>query len=84
MTVAVRGKLSTTGPLMSESPNHLCLVLLIECVPRINEEEPPVLLMGVLLLQQSHCMYPILYPFLHAIGYLFCTVSGLSLLPRHL
>ena len=46
--VEVKGKLRAAGPLMPDRPNNCYLVLLIEGVPLINEEETPVLLLGVL------------------------------------
>ena len=40
MTVAVKGKLRATRPLVPYFPKNFCKVLLIECVTRINVEKP--------------------------------------------
>ena len=40
--VTVEGKLRAAGTLILDSPKHFCPVLLIEGVPHINEEEPPI------------------------------------------
>ena len=54
--LAVEYKPRTNGPLMPHLPHHGCAVLLIERIARVNEEEPPVLLLGVLLPQKPHCV----------------------------
>ena len=48
MTVEFECKLRGARPLMPDSPEHFRLVLLIESVPRINEDKYPVLLLVVL------------------------------------
>ena len=53
MMVSVKVKLRAAGPLIPDRPNHCCPVLLIEGVLRINEEVPPVLLLGAMLPRQS-------------------------------
>ena len=78
--VAVKGKLCNTGPLIPNRPNHCCPIIPIEFVPCINQEETPVLLLGVLYPQETHSMYHILYPCLHATGQLLCPPGGLGLL----
>ena len=83
VTVAVKGKPRATGTLVPDIPKYFCPVLLIECVPRINDEEPPVLFLGVLLTQQYHGVYPGIQSCPHDAGQLFCPSGGLSLFPRH-
>ena len=51
------------------------MVLLIEHIARINEEEPPVLLLFLLLPQKPHRMDPPLYPFLQATTEMFRPVG---------
>ena len=48
MTVAVEFKLRATGLLMLDELKHFCPFLLIESVPRMNKEKPPVLLIIIL------------------------------------
>ena len=83
MVVAVKCELCTTMPLMLDSPKHCCTVLLIECIPHINEDKPPVLLMQIFPKEDTHGMNAALYPFLHAPGQLFRPAGGLHLLPLH-
>ena len=58
VVVAVESEPHTTGPLMPHHPQHLCMVFLIESIARVNEEEPPVLLLGVLLPQKPQYVDP--------------------------
>ena len=44
VAVAVEYKPRTTRPLVAHRPHHVCAVLIIEHIARVNEEEPPVLL----------------------------------------
>ena len=49
---------TVTGPLLPDSPTNYHLVLLIECVPYINDEKPSARLLGVLFPQEAYSMYP--------------------------
>ena len=69
---------------MPDSPKHVCPVLFIENILRVNEEKPPVLLLRVFLPEDAHCMYAALYPRFHSPSKLGCPAGGLRLLPRHL
>ena len=80
---AVEGELRATRPLMMYIPKHGCPVLLIERVPCINEEKPPVLFLRVLLPEDAHCMYAALYPRFYSPVQLDFLAGGLCLLPRH-
>ena len=77
VAAAVKSKLRATGPLMPDIPEHGCTVLLIERIARINEEKPPILLLTVLLEEDTHCMDGALYPGLKAAPYLSGTAGGL-------
>ena len=48
MTITFKGKLRASGPLNPDIPKNLCPVRLVEGIPHINEEEPPVLLLGIM------------------------------------
>ena len=50
--ISVEGKLRTTRLIKSDSPQNCHLILLIECVSRTNEDETPVLLLGMMLKQE--------------------------------
>ena len=58
MAVTVKYKPRTTGPLVPDIPKHGRPVILIECVPHINEEKSPSLLLEVLCLQKARSVYP--------------------------
>ena len=66
VTVAGKIKLRATGTHVPDTPKNFCPVIHIACVLHINEEDPPVFFLGVLFPQQSHSVYPALYPCLHA------------------
>ena len=68
MALAVKSKLRATGPLIPDSPDHCCPVLLIERIVRFNEEKYPVLLLFVFLLEDAYRMNGALYPRLHPSG----------------
>ena len=69
---------------MPDNPKHCCLVLLIEFIPHINAEKPPVLSPQIIRSEDAHGMNFDLYPRLHAPGQVFCPAGCLRLLPRHL
>ena len=52
VVVAIKCKPRSTGPLMSHHLQHGGAVILIERIVCINEEKPPVILLGVLLPQE--------------------------------
>ena len=54
VVVSVECEPRTTGPHKLHCPQHGCAVLLIERITRANEEEPPILVLGVLLPQEPH------------------------------
>ena len=57
MVIAVKGKLRATGAFKLDDP-HLCRpILLLKRVTCINEDENPVLIMGILLPQEEHRVY---------------------------
>ena len=58
VAVAVECEPRTTTPLMPHLPQHGFTVLLIGCIACVYEEEPPVLLLGVLLPQKPHRVDP--------------------------
>ena len=39
---------------MRHCPQHVCAVLLVERIMRVDDEEPPVLLLGMMLQQKPH------------------------------
>ena len=84
VTVTVKGKLRATGPLVLDSPEHGCPVLLIERVARVNEEKPPILLILKLLPEDAHRVYGALYPRLQASRQLRHATGGLGLRPGYL
>ena len=59
------------------------MVILIECIMRVNEGENPILLLGVLLPQEPRRMYPPLNPRLQATTEQFRTAGLLGLRPCH-
>ena len=61
-----KSKLLATGPLVPDSPEHGCPVLLIERITRINEEKPPILLLPVFFEEDAYHMDGALYPGLKA------------------
>ena len=66
VAVAVKSKLRATGPLMPDSPENGCPVLLIERIVRVTEEKPPILLLPVFLEEDAYRMDGDLYPGLKA------------------
>ena len=80
VAISVESELRTTGPLKLDGPHHFRPILLIERILRINEEEYPVLLLGMLLLPEAHNMDASLNPFLHPFTQLICPTRLLILL----
>ena len=62
---------------MPRRPQHGCAVLLVERIARINEEKPPVLLLGVLLPQNLHRVDLPFEPCIQATAELLCP-SGVT------
>ena len=56
--VAIKWKPHTTGSLVAHRQYYNCEVFLIKRIARTNEEKLSVLLLGVLLPQEPHCMNP--------------------------
>ena len=54
VAITVEGKLRATGPLVTDVPKHGRQFIIIERIPRINEDIIPVLLLGVLCLEEAH------------------------------
>ena len=65
MDITAKIKLRATGPLISDGPQHCCLIILIEHISFENEEETPVFLLSTLLPQEANCMNETLYTRLH-------------------
>ena len=84
MDISVEDELSTTGPIKLDHLQNWRLIIFIGHVSRINEEEAPVFLLGILLPQESHHMDAALYHCLHPSTQFICTTRLLSLLYRHL
>ena len=80
VVVSVKGQMYATGPLISYRPHNFRTISLIEHVSRVNEEEAPVLLLGVLLLQEEHHMYADLNTGLHPPRQFVSSTRLLSLL----
>ena len=84
MAIVVESKLHTTRPLESDAPQYFRLILLIECVTSVNEDESPVLLLGVMRPQETHRVNAPLYSRLHHSAQLICPTGLLYLLSRYL
>ena len=68
---------------MPHCPQHECAVLLVERIVRVNKEEPPVLILSILLPQKPYFMYPPFNNCLQTTAELLRTSVLLGLLPRH-
>ena len=68
---------------MTHRQQHGCAYLLIESIESINKEEPPVLLLGILLPQEPHHVDPPFNPCLQAAAELLRPAGFLGLHPRH-
>ena len=66
-----------TGTLVPDGPNNGCLVLLVECVPRINKEKPTSGLLGVLCPEEAHHVHPSLNTRFHPSHQLIGSTPGL-------
>ena len=60
VAVAVECEPCATWPLKTHRTYQGCAVLLIERIVRVNKEEPPILLLGVLLPQELYSHYYVL------------------------
>ena len=56
VAIAVESELCATGPLKLGSPHNRRLILIIKRALCVNEEESPVLILGMLLPQEVHHM----------------------------
>ena len=82
--ISVESKLCAARPLELYNPQHYHVILLIERVVSANEEELPVLLLCMLLPQETHHVnYPLYYR-LHATAQFLRHTSLLRLLSTHL
>ena len=77
MAVAVESELRATRPLIPDIPKHGCPVLLIELIPRVNEEKTAVLLLRIFLPEDAYYMNAALYPRFHPPFQLCCPRGGL-------
>jgi hypothetical protein len=59
--LAVEYKPGPGRPLVSDRPQHFDLILLIECVGRIDEQESPIFLLLVQIPEGLHRIYAALY-----------------------
>ena len=59
---AVKCKPQTTGTLMAHLPQCVCVIILIEHIVHINYDKTAVLLLGMLLPQETHRVDPPLNP----------------------
>ena len=74
----------TTGTLKLEIPQHCRLIILIERFSCVNEEESPVLLLGILLPKEAHRVdYP-LDACINPSEKLICRARPICLLYHHL
>ena len=62
MVVAVKRKLHSTGPLVPDSQDHSCPVLLIERVARVNKDKTPIILLFMFTPEDAHCVDGDIYP----------------------
>ena len=83
VAISVKSKLYSTGPLITEFPHRGCTVILIEFIECINEEEPPVLLLGILFLQHYHGVYTTLYTSFCTFVDLVCPTNIIGLCARN-
>ena len=49
MVIAVEVKLRATRSLEFDGPQNLCPIILIEFIPRFNEEETPLLILVIMM-----------------------------------
>ena len=68
---------------MPHRPQHGCAVILIECITHVNEEEPLVLLLGMLLSQKPHRVDPPFNPRLQATADMLSLAGLLGLCLHH-
>ena len=57
VVVSVNGKPHATAPLVSNDLDHSRPIILVNHNVRVNEEEYPILLLGILLSQEAHLVY---------------------------
>ena len=57
VTIPVEDEMNATRPLELDAPHHCRPITLIGKVMRLNEEEKPVIFLGMLLPQDAHCLY---------------------------
>ena len=65
LVIAVECELHANGLIKSDGPQHFHLILLIECVRRVNTDKTPVLLLCMMLPQKSHFMHTLFDAPLH-------------------
>ena len=83
MVVTFENKLCATGILVMELTQHRGPVLLIEYIVYVNEEEPPILLLQVMLPKHLHLMNtPLNYDFQLSTD-LFCNAGLFGLWYGH-
>ena len=83
MEEAVKCKLCTTVPLVTHLPQHICAVILIERIVHIKEENPPVLILGMMLNQEPHRVNPPLNYCFQTTAELILPAGILGLCPCH-
>ena len=83
VALAVKFKLRTTRSLVAHLPQHGGAVIIIKHIACVNEEEPPVLLLGVLLPQEPHRVNTPLDPGFQILAELLRLSDILDLCPCH-
>ena len=83
MAALVKCDTFTTGGLVLDFQHHESMILIVELIVCINEEETPVLIMGMLFPQKTHVVYAYPNPRMQPPAQMLDFTNLLRLWPRH-